>query len=74
MSEQGIKIMEILLQSGLTVIGWILAAVWAVRQINITHKKNLELQENLLDEDYKRKVGGGIYLKFIQKYRTPWMF
>jgi hypothetical protein len=53
--------MEILIQPALTVIGWILAAIWAVRQINITYEKNLELQERLLDEEHKKKIAEDLF-------------
>ncbi len=47
------NLLPLIVPSALTVIGWIFTALWAVKQVNIAHKKNRNLQHEILRQSIK---------------------
>ena len=38
------EFLRLIIQPSITVVGWFVAAFWAVKQINLVNRKTLELQ------------------------------
>lgn len=51
-----LEIIKLVLPSLLTVIGWLLAAWWAIEQVNLAHEKNIKLQKDLMNESHRRDI------------------
>lgn len=48
--------LRLLIQPLITVLGWFVAALWAVKQLNLANRKTLELQRTLMSESHKRSL------------------
>lgn len=51
-----LDILRLVLQPSITVLGWGIAAWWAVKQVNLANKKNLKLHRLLIRESHKRAL------------------
>lgn len=56
--------LSLIISSVLTIIGWFVAAWWAVKQVNIAHDKNRALQQEILVQAIK----DNLYKEFIDLY------
>jgi hypothetical protein len=54
----------LIINSLLIIAGWFISARWAIKQVNIAHKKNRELQNELLQQAMK----DNLYKEFISLY------
>ena len=43
----------LIIPSALTIIGWVVTAIWAIKQVSIAHEKNRELQHEILKQSIK---------------------
>jgi hypothetical protein len=50
------ELLRLVIQPSITVVGWFVAAFWAVKQINLANRKTLELQKTLMSESHKRSL------------------
>lgn len=50
------NIYQIVVQPILTVLGWFVAAFWAIKQVNLAHSKNIKFQQQLIRESHKREI------------------
>lgn len=50
------ELLKLIIQPAITVIGWGVAALWAIRQLNLANQKTLELQRTLMRESHKRSL------------------
>ena len=50
------ELLRLAIQPSITVVGWFVAAFWAVKQINLANRKTLELQKTLMSESHKRSL------------------
>lgn len=50
------QVLQLVVPSLLTVIGWLIAAWWAIEQVNTAHEKNAQLQSELLNESHRRDI------------------
>ncbi len=48
--------LNLLIQTSLTILGWIVMIIWAIKQINIANEKSLELQRILIKEKNKQEL------------------
>ncbi len=56
----GYNFLSLIIPSTLTVIGWI----WAVKQVNLAHEKNRELQHEIM----KQSIKDSLYKEFVRLY------
>jgi hypothetical protein len=54
----------LIINSLLIITGWFISARWAIKQVNIAHHKNRELQNELLQQAMK----DNLYKVFISLY------
>jgi hypothetical protein len=50
------EMLNLLIQPSLTILGWIVMIIWAIKQINIANGKSLELQRVLIKEKNKQEL------------------
>ena len=60
MQISDIELLTLIIPPSITIIGWGVAAWWAIRQISLANKKNLELQRILMSESHKRSLASEI--------------
>jgi hypothetical protein len=61
--------LSLVIPSSLTVLGWFFAAFWVIKQVNLAHKKNRELQTAILRQSKKDSLAKDfirIYLDLAQ--------
>lgn len=66
-------IIQIVVQVGLTILGWFIVAWWAIEQAKIAHINNKELQVNLIKETHKSILRNElleIYKSIVQSAST----
>ena len=66
MTNTGIQTIQIVVPSVLTVIGWLVAAWWALEQVKVAHEGNAKLQRQLLNENHRRVVAN----ELIEIYKS----
>lgn len=49
-------LLKILIQTSLTIVGWVVIIVWGLKQINISSAKNLDLQQTIIRENHRREL------------------
>ena len=50
------QVLQLVVPSLLTVIGWLIAAWWAIEQVKVAHENNARLQRDLLNESHRREI------------------
>jgi len=66
MANPEIQLIQLLVPSALTVIGWLIAAWWALEQVKVAHEGNEKLQRKLINESHRRAVAG----ELIEIYKS----
>ena len=50
------EVMQLVIPSIVTMIGWFIAAWWAIKQVNVAHNRNAELQQQLMRDSHQREL------------------
>lgn len=66
MENPELVVLQVVVPSVLTVIGWLVAAWWALEQVKTAHEGNAKLQRQLLNESHRRAIA----FELIEIYKS----